>query len=137
KGVLFRAVAVRVGVQDQALPQGLVVRPDEHRHKALMGGIPSGVAVGRRNGVIVLHGGEIGARAVQIVHQGAGQFGGFQGVLVEVLSLPVDKAPVDEVGHGLVVVLVKGDEQIGLVLDLVGIVALGADDADGVVVDVA
>ena len=102
-----------------------------------MGGVPPGVAVGRHDGVVVLHGGEIGAFAVQILHQRLGQLREFQRVLVEVLPLPVFKAFLDHLCHGLVVVLVKGDEQVGFVLDLVGIVALLPDDADGVVVDVA
>ena len=137
KGIVVPAVAVRVGVHHQALPQGLVICPDQHRHEALVGGVPLGVAVGRHDGVIVLHGGEIGAFAVQILHQSLGQLRRLQRVLVEVLPLPVGEAFFDHLCHGLVVVLVKGDKQVRLVLDLVGVVALLPDDADGVAVDVA
>ena len=102
-----------------------------------MGSVPSGVAVGRHDGVVVLHGGEIGTFAVQILHQSLGQLRRHQRVLVEVLPLPVLEAFLDHLRHGLIVVLVKGDKQVRLVLDLIGVVALLADDADGVVVDVA
>ena len=52
--------------------------------------------------LIHIYGGEIGAFTVQILHQRRSQFGGFQRVLVEVLSLPVGEAFLDHLCHGLV-----------------------------------
>ena len=104
-------IILRVGVHHQTLQQRFVIRLDEHRHKAFFDTFPFGIAVCRHNGIIVLHGGEIGAFTVQILHQRLSQFGGFQRVLVEVLPLPVLEAFLDHLCHGLVVVLVKWDEQ--------------------------
>ena len=128
---------LRVGVHHQALQQRLVVRSDQHRHEALMGGVPPGVAVCRHDGVVICHGREIGAFTVQILHDGLSHLGGLQRILVKVLTLPVGKAFFDHLCHSLVVVLVKGDEQVRLVLDLLGVIALRPDDADGVAVDIA
>ena len=131
------SIVFRVGVHHQTLQQRFVIRLDEHGHKALMGGVPSGITVRCHDGVIVLHGWEVSAFAVQVFHNSLSHLGRLQRVLVKVLSLPVGKALFDHLCHGLIVVLVKGDEQVGFVLDLVGVVALLSNDADGVVVDVA
>ena len=129
-------IMLQIGVHHQALQQRFVLRLDEHRHKAFFDTFPSGIAVCRHDGVIICHGWEIGTLAVQILHQRLSQFGGFQCVLVEVLSLPVFKAFPDHLCHGLIVVFVKGDEQVGFILELIGVIPLRAEEAEGVVVNI-
>jgi len=129
-------IVLRVGVHHQTLQQRFVIRPDEHRHKAFFDTFPFGVAVCRHNGIIVLHGGEIGAFTVQILHQSLSHFGGLQRILVELLSLPVSEAFLDHLCHGLVVVLVKGDEQWGLKLELIGVILFWAEIFQGIVFNV-
>ncbi|CAN4024730.1 Stage II sporulation protein M, partial [Dysosmobacter welbionis] len=69
--VKFVAVRVmlRVSVHHQTLQQCFVIRLDEHRYKSLFDTFPFGIAVRRHDGVIICHGWEIGALAVQILHQ--------------------------------------------------------------------
>ena len=129
-------IILRVGVHHQTLKQRFVIRLDEYRHKAFFDTFPFGIAVCRHDGIIVLHGGEIGAFTVQILHQRLSQFRGLQCVLVEVLSLPVGEAFLDHLCHGLVVVLVKGDEQVGFILELIGVIPLRAEEAEGVVINI-
>ena len=129
-------IILRVGVHHQTLKQRFVIRLDEYRHKAFFDTFPFGIAVCRHDGIIVLHGGEIGAFTVQILHQRLSQFGGFQRVLVEVLSLPVGEAFLDHLCHGLVVVLVKRDEQWGLKLELIGVILFWAEIFQGIVFNV-
>ena len=136
ESIVVLTITVRVGIHNEALPQGFVIRLDEHWHKAFFDTFPFGIAVCRHDGIIVLHGGEIGAFTVQILHQRLSQFGGFQRVLVEVLSLPVGEAFLDHLCHGLVVVLVKGDEQWGLKLELIGVILFWAKIFQGIVFNV-
>ena len=86
--------------------------------------------------IIICHGWEIGTLAVQILHDGLSHLGRLQCVLVEVLSLPVSKAFFDHLCHSLIVVLVKGDEQVGFILELIRVIPLRAEEAEGVVVNI-
>ena len=127
---------LRVGIHHQTLQQCFVIRLDEHGNKTLMGAVPLGIAVSRHDGIVVRHGGEIGTLTVQILHDGLGHLRGLQRILVKVLPLPVLKAFFDYFGHGLVVVLVKGDKQVGFVLELVGVIPFRAEEAEGVVINI-
>ena len=51
-------------------------------------------------------------------------------------SLPVFKPFPDHLCHSLIVVLVKGDEQVCLLLELIGVIPFRADEAEGIVVNV-
>ena len=99
-----------VGVHYQTFQQRFIIRLDKHGNKALPYPQPLGVAVCRHDGVIICHGWEIGTLAVQILHDGMSHFGRLQRVLVEVLSLPVFKAFLNHLSHGLIVFLIKWDE---------------------------
>ena len=103
-------IVLRIGVHHQTLQQRFIIRLDEHGNKALPYPQPLGVAVCRHDGVIICHGWEIGTLAVQILHDGLSHFGRLQRVLVEVLSLPVFKAFLNHLSHGLIVFLIKWDE---------------------------
>ena len=110
--VKFIAVRImlRVGVHYQTFQQRFIIRLDKYGNKALPYPQPLGVAVCRHDGVIICHGWEIGTLAVQILHDGMSHFGRLQRVLVEVLSLPVFKAFLNHLSHGLIVFLIKWDE---------------------------
>ena len=127
---------LRIGVHHQTLQQRFIIRLDEHGNKALPYPQPLGVAVCRHDGVIICHGWEIGTLAVQILHDGMSHFGRLQRVLVEVLFLPVGEAFLNHLCHGLIVVLVKVDEQVGFILELIGVIPLWAEEAEGVVVNI-
>ena len=127
---------LRVGVHYQTFQQRFIIRLDKYGNKALPYPQPLGVAVCRHDGVIICHGWEIGTLAVQILHDGLSHLGRLQRVPVEVLSLPVGKAFLDHLCHSLIVVLVKGDEQVGFILELIGVIPLRAEEAEGVVVNI-
>ena len=129
-------IMLRVGVHHQTFQQRFIIRLDKNWNKALSNAFPFGIAVCRHDGVIICHGGEIGALAVQILHDGLSHLRGLQRVLVEVLSLPVGEAFLNHLSHSLIVVLVKGDEQVGFILELIGVIPLWAEEAEGVVVNI-
>jgi len=136
--VKFVAVRVmlRVSVHHQTLQQCFVIRLDEHRYKSLFDTFPFGIAVRRHDGVIICHGWEIGALAVQILHQSIRHLGGLQRVFVKVLSLPVFKAFPDHLCHSLIIILVKGNEQVGFVPELLGVIPLRAEETECVIVNI-
>ena len=135
EGIVVSAIVFRVGVHHKALPQGFV-HLHQHGDKAFPHAEAPGIAVCRHDGVIVPHGGKIGAFAVQVLHHGLRQLRGLQGIFVKVLALPVGEASLYHLCHGLVIVLVEGEEQVGFLLEFVRVIPGFAEVFQGVVVNI-
>ena len=127
---------IRVSVHYQTLQQCFIIRSNKDRNKAIMATVPLSVAIRSHNGVIICHSGKISTFAVQIFHNSLGHLGRLQGILIKVLSFPVFKSLSNYLCHSLIIILVKRNEQICFVLNLLRVIAFLPDDADCVVVNV-
>ena len=95
-----------------------------------------GITVSRRNRVVIFHRWEIGTFTVKIFHDCLSHLRRLQCVLVKVLSLPVHKAFLNHLCHSLIIFLIKRNEQIGFILNFIGIVTFLTNDTNSIIVDI-